>query len=113
MLVLFHLFVVFGAKVGEFDYGGFIVGKLPIGIRVLSGFYILILLTSEFVVLSKMEYILLGYEKIVNMAMLSTSIFFALVMLFHMIVKNSWNRHIWAPINLVLMTASIMIYFTK
>ncbi len=113
MLVLFHLFVVFGARVGKFDYGGFVIGKLPVGIRIFSGLYILILLASEFFVLSKMEYILFGYEQIVNTVMLGMSLFFAVVMLFHMVVKNSWNRQIWAPINLVLMTASIMIYFTK
>ena len=113
MIVLFQLFVIFGAPVGHFDYGGFNDGKLPNGTRVLAGFYVVVLILSELVVLIKLGYLNLYIYFDIEVLIASFVFMYALIMVLHMLVKNSWDRHIWAPINMILMTASIMFYFTK
>ncbi|MCH4886707.1 hypothetical protein EZV73_03965 [Acidaminobacter sp. JC074] len=113
VIVIFQLFVLFGAQVGHFDYGGFCEGKLPTGTRVFAGFYVLFLILSELVMMIKLNLLDLYIYFDLQVLIASFICMYALVMILHMIVKNSWNRHIWAPVNMILMTASIMIYFTK
>ena len=107
--ILFQLSLAFGAPLGEATMGGRVSGRLPTGMRVLALVQALILVVIELTILIRGNIIFNMYYKLAEKAIWVIVVFFVLGTVMNMITKSKIERYIWAPVNIILLTSTVLI----
>ena len=108
-LIVLHGAVLFGAPLNSVMRGGVSEGKLSTGLRVLSGFEILFLMVSGFILAIKAEMIFYDLLDDASVYIWGISGYFALNVIINMVSRNHLERAIIAPVYILLFTGSLLL----
>lgn len=111
IILIFQLALVFGAPLGAYTLGGK-AGKLSRGKRIYLLLEVVLTILALLIVYVQSQLIIQTYYNFANWAIWFVVAFYLFISLTHMINRNQWQRCIWAPVYIVLLTASVFIAFS-
>lgn len=106
---MFQFSLVLGAPFGEATMGGIFKGVLPLKFRILALIQSIILLFFMIVILIRAEVMLSEYYFQSTYVVWYIALFFLVGSVLNMITKSRIERLIWAPVNIILFTATVFI----
>lgn len=109
VVVLFQLALALGAPWGEFTMGGRFPGRLPPKMRIAALVQIMILLVLAAIVLIRSGLAFSQYYSIGATGIWFVAAFFVLGSIVNLITPSKGERAIWAPVNILLLTTSIIV----
>ncbi len=92
--------------------GGKYPGKLPIGMRIVSTFSIIILSLLAIIVLAKADLLFYEFKTISSIAIWFVVGFLAIGFVMNLMTPSKIERNIWVPTTAVLLIKSIIVALT-
>lgn len=108
-VALFQLALALGAPWGEYTMGGRFPGKLPPKMRVAALMQIVVLLVLAFIVLIRSGWALSQFYSSGKTGIWFVAAFFVLGSFLNLSTPSKGERVIWGPVNILLLTTSIII----
>ena len=109
IVVLFQFGLVVGMPWGEATMGGKYPGKLPLPMRIVSVFSMLILTTLAIIVLTKADLILAELKSIAFTAIWFVVGFSVIATILNTLTPSKIERKIWAPTTALLLITSLIV----
>jgi len=109
IVVLFQFGLVVGMPWGEATMGGKYPGKLPLPMRIVSVFSMLILTTLAIIVLTKADLILAELKSIAFTAIWFVVGFSVIAIILNTLTPSKIERKIWAPTTALLLITSLIV----
>jgi hypothetical protein len=106
---LFQLALALGAPWGEYTMGGRFPGKLPMQLRIAALVQIIILLAFTLIVLMRSGLAFSQFYHIGRTAIWFVVAFFVLGSTLNLATPSKKERAIWGPVNILLLTTSIVV----
>lgn len=106
---LFQFALALGAPWGEYAMGGRFPGKLPLKLRIAALFQIIILFFFAFIVSIKSGLAFGQFNSISKVAIWFVVAFFVLGSILNLSTPSKKERMIWGPVNILLLTTSIIV----
>ncbi|PXX42120.1 hypothetical protein DFR42_106300 [Undibacterium pigrum] len=109
LATLFQLCLACGAPWGSLTMGGRYPGTLPSGLRIAALFQLVLLALAGLIIFIRAGLLLPEYLDWSRMAIWAVVVFMAISSILNLITPSKWERRIWAPVVLLLLTCSVLI----
>lgn len=109
LAALFQLALALGVPWGEYTMGGRFPGRLPPKMRFAALLQIIILIVLAFIVLIKSGGAFSQFYSISKTAIWFVVGFFVLGSFVNLLTPSKGERAVWAPVNIMLLIASIIV----
>jgi hypothetical protein len=109
IVVLFQLALALGAPWGEYTMGGKFPGRLPPKMRIAALIQIIILIILAIIVLIRSGWAFDQFYSLGKTGIWFVAAFFVLGSIVNLLTPSKGERAIWGPVNVLLLTTSIIV----
>lgn len=109
LVALFQLCLACGAPWGSLAMGGKYPGKLPFRLRIAALVQLVLLAFIALIIFIRAGMMLPDYLDSSRMAIWGVVAFMSISSILNLITPSKWERRIWAPVVLLLLTCSVIV----
>lgn len=109
VIIVFQIFLVLGAPLGEYTLWGKFPGKLPNKMRSAAVFQILILFVFNLIVISKSGIGLQAYYDISRIGIWGVFVFFIIGSIMNLFSPSKKEKLIMSPLNIIALICAYMV----